>query len=135
MEILLEYYKGMQEGRLVSPLETNERLQEIDGRDYWFNYGVLVEHGLLRGEVRYGTTNTAKYVPTGELTSIGIKLVEDFIDQSMENLETVDNNVPSNTVSPIEKIIRLTTIWLQDANLYIQAADLLANLITQLRPS
>lgn len=60
MEILLEYYKGMRQGLLVSPLENNERLKKIDGQDYWFNYGVLLEHGLLKGKVHFGTTNEAK---------------------------------------------------------------------------
>ena len=133
MEILLEYYKGMEKGLLVSPLENNERLKKIDGQDYWFNYGVLLEHELLKGEVHFGTTNRAKYNPTGGLTSKGIDLVEDFIDQSVEDLEAVNNNASSNAFSHLEKINKLTKIWLQHGNLYRQAADLLANLIAQLQ--
>ena len=51
LEILLDYYKAMRNQTGIPHQENNEKLKNIDRREYNFNYGYLVKHNLVHGQI------------------------------------------------------------------------------------
>lgn len=129
LEILLDYYKAMRNQSRIPYQEDNEKLREIDKRDYEFNYGYLVKHDLVQGDIDRSDDGIEYFTPNGGITGHGMDIVEIFIDGCVENVEKVENKIIDKTLSNLNKIIELTTIWTTNVDLYQQAWELLSSLI------
>ena len=129
LEILFDHYKAMRNQTHIPDQEDNEKLKEIDSKDYDFNYGYLLKHNLVEGEIIRSTNGTEHFTPYGGITGTGMDIVEQFIDECVENIEKVENKTIDKSLSFVNKITEITTIWVANADLFQQALDLLALLI------
>lgn len=130
LEILLDYYKSMRNQTGIPRQENNEKLRELDKKDYAFNYGYLVKHSLVKGEINYSDNGIECFTPSGGITGVGMDIVEKFIDGCVESTEKIKNKIIDKTLSTLEKIVELTTIWASNPDLYQQAWELLSSLIS-----
>jgi hypothetical protein len=130
LEILLDYYKAMRNQTGIPEQEDNEKLREIDEKDYEFNYGYLVKHDLVKGEITPSDDGIEYFTPNGGITGYGMDVVERFIDGCVENTEKVENKIIDKTLSTLDKIMELATIWTANPDLYQKAWELLSSLIS-----
>ena len=100
-----------------------------DTKDYDFNYGYLVKHFLVEGEVHSSDDGTECFTPCGGITGDGMDIVESFIDGCVENIEKVENKVFDKTLSNLNKITELAALWATNRDLYQQAWEFMAQLI------
>lgn len=129
LEILLDYYKAMRNQTRIPHQEDNERLKETDVKDYNFNYGYLVKHYLVEGQAHHSDDGTEYFTPVGGITGAGMDIVENFIDDCVENAQKATNKIIDNTLSYLNKLVELFTIWTTNIDLYQQAWELLSSLI------
>lgn len=127
LEILLDYYKAMRNQTEIPFQKDNEKLREIDRKDYDFNYGVLVKFDMVNGQINYSDDGVEVYTPNGGIKQRGIIIVENFIDSCVENLEGKTIN---KSLSYFDKIMELVSLWSTNLILYQQAWDLLASMIS-----
>lgn len=109
--------------------DDNKKLREIDPKDYQFNYGYLIKHNLVQGSIDRSDDGVEYFTPNGGITELGMDIVETFLDGCIENVEKVEHKIIDKTLSYLNKIIELTTIWSTNVDLYQQAWELLSSLI------
>ena len=126
LEILLDYYKAMRNQTEIPGHKDNEKYGKLDKKDYDFNYGYLVKHDLVKGSSHYSSNGVEYFAPNGGITGDGIDVVENFIDRCVDGLE---NKTIEKSLSYMDKILELVSLWSSNLELYQQAWDLLASLI------
>ena len=129
LEILLDFYKAMRNQTPIPGQEDSEKLREIDGKDYQFNYGYLIKHHLLNGKSRFSTDGIEHFSPTGGITEYGLDIVETFVEKCVENVKQSKNKIIDKTMSIVNTISELVSIWAVNADLYQQAWELLSSII------
>ena len=129
LEILLDYYKAMRNQTIIPGQENSEKLRDIDRKDYQFNYGHLIKHHLLNGESHFSTDGIEHFSPTGGITEHGLDIVETFVEKCVENVKQSENKIIDKTMSILNTISELVSIWAVNADLYQQAWELLSSLI------
>lgn len=130
LEILLDYYKAMRNQTGIPHQGDNEKLKEIDHKNYDFNYGYLIKHDLVNGQIDHSNNGVEYFTPIGGITGSGMDVVETFVNKSVENIEKVENKIIDKTLSYFDKIVELVSIWNMNLNLYQQAWELLSSLIS-----
>ena len=133
LEILLDYYKAMRNQSRIPHQGDNEKLKEIDHKEYDFNYGYLVKHKLVEGSIHYSDDGAEHFTSNGGITGIGMDIVEQFIDNCIDSIEKTKKNIDKN-ISYFDKIVELVSIWASNSESYQQAWELLSTLITNLFP-
>ena len=130
LEILLSYYKAMRNQESIPDQTDNEKLKNIDKKDYEFNYGYLVKKDLLKGTIHRSTDGTEHFAPTGGITGHGIDIIENFIDKSVNKIQESGITFANNAPKHVDKISELIMIWSKNMDLYQSAADFLQSLIS-----
>lgn len=128
-EILFDFYKALRNQTPIPRQDDNEKLKNINKKDYEFNYAYLSEHYLVDGSRHYTTDGVACYTPNGGITGAGMDVVERFIDGCVENIEKTKNTIISTSLSYMEKITELIVIWSNNSDLFQQALEFLSSLI------
>lgn len=129
MEILFDYYKAMKNQTGIPHQNDNPKLKEIDSKEYDFNYGYLVKHDLVKGEIHHSDGGTEHFTPNGGIEGLGMDIVETFIDNCVENTEKTTKNVISKSMSYLDKIAELVIIWSNNSDLFYQSLEFLASLL------
>jgi len=129
MEILFDHYKAARNHKGIPTQKDNAKLSEIDQNDYEFNYGYLADHDLVEASKHYADDGVAVYTPNGGITGSGKDVVEQFIDSCVENTKKTKNKIISVSLSYLEKMGELVTIWSTSSELLQQALELLSRLL------
>ena len=122
MRILLNYYRAAEERAPAHDIEGNKELERANPDVYDFNYGYLVDSGLLNGEQHHSWDGVPNYVDTGGITSKGIDVVEEFIDMCVEITPLIKEKTISSYAS---KIVELFNLWASNSGLLASALELL----------
>ena len=127
MRILLSYYKAERNGIPIGDLKNNEELGQIDSTDYRFNYGWLVNHELLRGEVLRTRNGKEIYVPTGGITGKGQDDVESFLNRCAKDVQQARSLGPISGY--VDKITELFRLLATDPSLLESVLELLSSVL------
>ena len=131
MRILLNYYRAAEERAPAHDIEGNKELERVYPKTYGFNYGYLVESGLLCGEKHYSDDGVPSYAATGGITSKGIDVVEEFIDRCIEITPLIKEKTISSYAN---KIAELLNLWASNSSLLASALELLFSIIQSAGP-
>ena len=136
LEILLDYYKAMQNQSGIPSQKDNEKLNKIVSKEYNSNYNYLVNHGLVDGGVTRTTDGAKITTPQSGISPEGMDIIERLLDKHIpylvKHLEEPEKGTFDDDITYLDKIKKLDGLWISNFEMHLDAGQLLSTLISDL---
>ena len=127
LKVLSILYQSAREGKNPPGTMKDPGLEGISIKEYQWTSYYLIENNLCHGKIQSTTGGVNAWA--GRITDRGIKIIENLIDKSVEQVQENKISITSKAITYLQKLTELLIIWSNNPDLHEKAWELLTSLI------